>query len=114
MGCMMHAYHCWRPSWAWVVLHELEADASSPTAKSFAGAGGGSGAIVEYLVETGAPAPEVAVDITAGGLTTNWKDTAIAPGFHAHHFGPLPAGAKLTLSATDAMARLRWCEAVCG
>ena len=27
--------------------------------------------------------------------------------------GGLPPGAKITLKATDAMARLRWCEPVC-
>lgn len=112
MGCMMHAPRC-APVWGWLVLHELEVDATSPDAGTFTGAGGASGATVEYLVEAGAAAPVVSVDIAADNFSTTWKDTAIAPGFHVHQFGPLPAGAKLKLSATDAMARLRWCETVC-
>jgi hypothetical protein len=56
--------------------------------------------------------PTVTVIITRDGASTTWKDTAVAPGFHEHHCGPLPAAAKVTLSVTDAMARLRWCEIV--
>jgi len=97
----------------YVVVHELDVDPSNTATSGFIGAGGASGATVEYLVETGAPAPQVTVEIVAAGPTTQWQDTAIAPGFHVQHFGPLPRGAKVTLSATDAMARLRWCEKVC-
>jgi len=112
MGCMTYM-PCWTPTWAWVVLNELEVDSTSTSAAAFTGEGGASGASVEYLVDQGAASPAVSVDIVAGGTTTTWTATAIAPGFHAHRFGPLPQGAKLTLSATDAMARLRWCEPVC-
>jgi len=112
MCCMMRVPYC-MPSWGWMVLHELEVDPSSTTATAFTGAGGGSGATVEYLVDKGAASPSVSANITADGLSTAWSDTGIAPGFHFHRFGPLPRGAKVTLSATNAMARLRWCELVC-
>ncbi len=109
MGYMMPSPWC-APTWMYVVVHELDVDPSSTAATGFIGAGGASGTTVEYLVDTGAPAPQVSVDIATSGPTTNWQDTGIAPGFHVQHFGSLPAGAKVTLSATDAMARLRWCE----
>lgn len=108
MGCMP----CWTPDWSWVVLHELEADSGSPTAQAFTGSGGTSGLTVEYLVNKGAASPAVTVEIDAGAATT-WKAAALTAGFHAHRFGPLPAGAKLTLTVKDVMARLRWCEPVC-
>jgi hypothetical protein len=112
MGCMTYM-PCWTPTWAWVVLNELEVDSTSTSAAAFTGEGGASGASVEYLVDQGAAAPAVTVDIAERGTSTTWTATSITPGFHAHRFGPLPRGAKLTLTATDAMARLRWCEPVC-
>jgi len=111
--CYMGYAPCWTPAWSWVLLNELEADSKDPTAAAFTGQGGGSGAIVEYLVDKGASSPAVEVDIAGGGMTTTWKATDVAAGFHAHRFGGLPPGAKITLKATDAMARLRWCEPVC-
>jgi hypothetical protein len=107
---------CWTQTWAWVVLNELEADSTSATATSaaaFIGTGGASGASVEYLIGQGATGPAVTVDIAAGAMSTTWTATVVTAGFHAHRFGPLPEGTKLTLTATDAMARLRWCEPVC-
>jgi hypothetical protein len=112
MCCMTRVPWC-VPSWGWLMVHELEVDTSSTTASAFTGTGGASGATVEYLVDQGATSPSVSVNIAAGGLTTAWTDTAIAPGFHFHQFGPLPHGAKLTLTASNAIARLRWCEPVC-
>jgi len=112
---MMHAHGWHGHSWGtgFVLVNEVEADPTSPGAASFAGAGGGFGAIVEYLVDAGAAAPAVEVAITSGGSTDDWKDSAIAPGFHIHHLGHLPPGAKITLTATEAMARVRWCETIC-
>jgi hypothetical protein len=112
MGCMTYM-PCWTPTWAWVVLNELEVDSTSTSAAAFTGVGGASGASVEYLVDPGAAAPAVTVEIAAGATNTTWTAATVTPGFHAHRLGALPRGAKLTLSATDAMARLRWCEPVC-
>jgi hypothetical protein len=80
---------------------------------SFAGSRGGMGTVVEYLVDTGAIGPSVEVQVTSGGGVSDWKDTAIAPGFHVHHIGHLSPGAKVTLTVAAAMARVRWCETVC-
>ena len=113
MPCWAPPMPCWTPAWSWTVLNELEVDSISTTAAAFTGQGGGSGAAVEYLIDQGATSPVVSVQTTAGATSTTWTATALTPGFHAHHFGSLPQGAKLTLSATDAMARLRWCEPVC-
>jgi hypothetical protein len=104
---------CWTPTWTWVVLNELEVDSTSTSAAAFTGEGGASNATVEYLIDQGAAGPAVTVAIVAGGTTTNWTATALTAGFHHHRFGPLPPGAKLTLTGTDVMARLRWCEPVC-
>lgn len=112
MDCMTYM-PCWTPNWAWVVLNELEVDSTSTSAAAFTGAGGASGASVEYLIDHGAAAPAVTVEIADRATNTTWTAATVTPGFHAHRLGPLPQGAKLTLSATDAMARLRWCEPVC-
>lgn len=112
MGCMSYA-PCWTPAWAWLVLNELEVDSTSTSAAAFTGEGGASGASVEYLVDKGAASPAVTVAIDTAGTSTTWTAPAVTPGFHAHRLGPLPRGAKLTLTATDAMARLRWFEPVC-
>ena len=106
--CGHHSHHRHQPGL--VLLSELEADPSSTAAANFAGEHGGRGAVVEYLVDTAAAAPTVEVMITTGGVTANWTDTGIAPGFHVHHFGHLAPGALVTLKVTDASARLRWCE----
>jgi hypothetical protein len=111
--CYMGYAPCWTPAWSWVLLNELEVDSKNPVAAAFTGEGGGSGATVEYYVDKGAASPTIEVDIDSGGTTTAWKATAVTAGFHAHRFGAIPRGAKLTLKATDAMARLRWCEPVC-
>jgi len=112
MTCMPCWAPTWAPAWAWVVLNELDVDSTNTSATAFTGAGGASGATVDYLVDQGAASPVVTVVIVAGGATTTWTDTAITPGFHTHRLGSLPEGAKLTLTATDAMARLRWSEPV--
>ena len=54
-----------------LLLSELEADPSSTSAANFAGEHGGRGAVVEYLVDTGAAAPTVEVLITTGGVTAD-------------------------------------------
>ncbi|HET6183644.1 MAG TPA: hypothetical protein VFA03_08620 [Acetobacteraceae bacterium] len=104
---------CWTPAWAWVLVNEIEADSSSPSAASFVGESGAGDATVEYFIDQGASSPAVTVTIVAGGSTTTWNASALGVGFHAHHFGGLHRGTKVTLTATNAMARLRWCEPVC-
>jgi hypothetical protein len=109
MGCAP----CWAPVWAWILLNELEADSTSTSAAAFTGEGGASNAWVEYWVDKGAASPAVTVTIDSGSTTTTWTATKVTPGFHAHGFGAVTRGAKLTLAVTDTMARLRWCEPVC-
>jgi len=114
MGYMHQPYMpCWTQAWSWIVLNEIEVDPTSTAAAAFIGAGGATTASVEYWIDTGASSPAVTVGIGSGGGTTTWSASDVAPGFHAHRFGPLPRGAKLTLAATNAIARLRWCEPVC-
>jgi hypothetical protein len=102
----------WRTHGGVVLISELEADPSSTSAQNFAGAHGGRGAVVEYLVDAGAASPSVDVLIVSGGASADWKDGAPTPGFHVHHLGHLAPGAKVTLTVAAAMARVRWCETV--
>src|SRR3954467_11706111 len=103
---------CWTPSWAWILVNELDVAPASTSAAAFTGEGGASGAVVEYFIDPGAPAPRVTVDIVSSGTSPTRTAPPATTGFPAHHFGPLPSGTKLMLQATDAMARLRWCEPV--
>jgi hypothetical protein len=84
----------------YLLVCELEVDADSPSATAFTGGQGAWNATVE-------------VTIQSNGATTDWKDSGIAPGFHSKTLGPLAAGAKISLTATNSLARVRWCEPVC-
>lgn len=112
MGWMGHA-PCWTPCWAFMLVNEIEADATSPSGAAFIGEGGAGDVTVDYLIDQGASSPAVTVTLVAGGATTTWNATDVNAGYHAHHFGAQQTGTKLTLTATNAMARLRWCEPVC-
>jgi hypothetical protein len=97
----------------YLLVCELEVDADSPSATAFTGGQGAWNATVEYLVDQGVSDPAVEVTIQSNGATTDWKDSGIAPGFHSKTLGPLAAGAKISLTATNSLARVRWCEPVC-
>jgi hypothetical protein len=86
-------------------------NATVASATAVTGGGDDSRLTVEYYGDPGASAPSVTLTIVANGTTTTWSDTGIAAGYHVHHQLPaFPPGAKLTLQANDALARLRWCE----
>lgn len=97
-----------------VVVHEIEADAATPSKSALIGGRGESRLTVEYYVASGASAPAVTLTITTGGQTTTWNDTNVAAGYHVHEgVAAARAGTMVTLAATDLTARLRWCETVC-
>lgn len=113
MGYGMGRAPCWTPGWAFMMVNELDVDNTSPSGAAFIGEGGSSAVTVDYVIDQGASGPAVTVTIVAGGATTVWNAGTVTAGYHAHHFGAQPRGTKLTLTATNAMARLRWCEPVC-
>jgi hypothetical protein len=116
MGAMGYAAGCsprWTPEWALVLVNELDVDSTSPSAAAFIGEGGASDVTVDYLIDQGASSPAVTVTLLAGSSTTTWTATTVTAGYHVHHLGAQPRGTKLTLTATSAMARLRWCEPFC-
>lgn len=97
-----------------VVVHEIEADATTPSKSALIGGRGESRLTVEYFVASGASAPAVNLTITTGGQTTTWNDTNVAAGYHVHEgLAAVHAGTMVTLAAANLAARLRWCETVC-
>lgn len=97
-----------------VLVHEIEADAATPSKSALIGGRGKSRLTVEYYVASGASAPAVTLTIVADGQTTTWNDTNVAAGYHVHdELTSVHAGAMVTLAATNLTARLRWCETVC-
>lgn len=69
---------------------------------------------VEYVIDAAAPAPAVQVKLEAMGASSTWDATDLAAGYHVREaFLTAAPGTKVTLSATDAIARLRWCERIC-
>jgi hypothetical protein len=96
------------------VVHEIDVNTSTTTATALVGGRAPARLTVEYLVESGAVSPSVTVTVVSNGQTTNWTDTNISVGFHVNdHLPVAKPGAKLTLQANAATARLRWCEVVC-
>lgn len=97
-----------------VVVHEIEADATTPSKSALIGGRGESRLTVEYYVAQNAQNPQVTLTIVADGQTTTWTDQNIAAGYHVHEeLTKVKAGGMVTLATTNATARLRWCETVC-
>jgi hypothetical protein len=104
----------WAPGYPLTVPAERAVDPGNSPQDVVVGGRGTVHLSLEYLVESGAAAPEVKVTITSGGTTSTWTDTGIAPGYyHKHDFMSVEPGAKLTIEVTDAFARVRWCESIC-
>lgn len=105
---------CTHTGYPMTVAHELEADAASSPQEALIGGRCDVHLSLEYLVETGATAPEVKLTVTEDGATSTWSDTGIAEGYHVKEdFMSVEPGARVTLEVTDATARLRWCETIC-
>lgn len=101
-------------AYAMTVPREVEVDPASSPRQALVGGRSDVRLSLEYLVEAGAAAPEVKVTITSDGTAWTWTDTGIAEGYHVkENFSSAKPGAKVTFEATDAIARLRWCETIC-
>ncbi len=70
---------------------------------------------LEYLVDSGASAPSISVTAASStGSTSTFTETPPATGYQVkRHFMNIEPGTKVTINATDATARLRWCESFC-
>ena len=96
------------------VVHEIDVNTNTTTATALVGGMAPARLTVEYLVESGAVSPSVTVTVVSDGQTSNWSDPNIAVGYHVNdHLAIAKPGAKVTLQAKAATARLRWCEVVC-
>ncbi len=99
------------PQWQ---TRSIEVDATTTSKTAVTGGLSDSRPTVEYSVDTGATAASVTLTMVTSGQTTTWTDTDVAAGYHTHQqLPPLPPGTKMTLQASNALARLRWCETFC-
>jgi hypothetical protein len=97
-----------------VVPRELEVDPANSPRNGLVGGHADAHLTLEYLVEDGAAAPAVEVSLKSNGTTTTWSATDVDPGYHVEEgFLPAPPGTRVTVTVTDASARLRWCERIC-
>lgn len=97
-----------------IVPREIEVDSAGSPKQGFVGGHSDTHLTLEYLVDAGAPAPQVEVTLETGGTTQTWTATDLAEGYHSEEaFLAADAGTKVTISVTDAVARLRWCERIC-
>jgi hypothetical protein len=94
--------------------YELAVASGDPTAQAFVGGATPVHLSLEYVVDDGAASPSIKVTTVADGSTSTWEETAPASGYQVKSdFLNLQPGAKVTLDATEAAARLRWCETFC-
>jgi hypothetical protein len=69
---------------------------------------------LEYLVNEDAASPSIQIELLSEGTTQSWSATDLEEGYHTEEaFLAADAGTKVTLTVTDAVARLRWCERIC-
>jgi 6,7-dimethyl-8-ribityllumazine synthase len=105
----------WVPcSWPQTLVEEIAVDATTTTKDALVGGAAPVRLTVEYLVDTGVTDAVVTLTIVTDGTTTTWTDTSSAVGYHVNdQLAAVKPGSKLTLTVTDALARVRWCETIC-
>jgi hypothetical protein len=95
------------------VPHSIEAQSGTPNTVIIGGTDEVS-LTLEYLIEAGAKSPAVKVTSTFNAADSTWSAADVAPGYHVEEaFMRVKPGTKTTVTVTDAMARLRWCETIC-
>jgi hypothetical protein len=91
--------------------YELAVASGGASAEAFVGGAAPVHVSLEYVVDDGAATPSIKVTTVSDGSSSTWEETAPAAGYQVKSdFTTLQPGAKLTLEATEAAARLRWCE----
>lgn len=97
-----------------IVPREIETDAAGSPKQGFVGGHGNVHLTLEYLVNEDAASPSIQIELLSGGTTQSWSATDLEEGYHAEEaFLAADAGTRITLTVTDAVARLRWCERIC-
>lgn len=110
-GCGCPACACGTPM---VSPYELAVASGDPTAQAFVGGATPVRLSLEYVVDDGASSPSIKVTTVDDGSTATWEETAPTTGYQVKNdFLNLHPGARITLDATEAAARLRWCETFC-
>jgi len=97
-----------------VLPRELAVDGTASTKSAFIGGHCDACLTVEYIADPSAGTPAVDVKLDSTGSTATWNATELTGVYHIQE-GILTAvpGSKVTFTATNAIARLRWCERVC-
>jgi len=99
---------------AMVSPYELAVASGGASAQAFVGGTTQVRLSLEYVVDDGASSPSIKVTTVSAGSTSTWEETAPPSGYQVKSdFINLQPGAKVTLDATEAAARLRWCETFC-
>ena len=97
-----------------VLPREIAVDAANPSRSDIIGGRADSTLTIEYVVNPGAAAPSVEVELVAAGSTATWTATELGEGYHAHEAVlQAVAGTMVTLTVAEGIARLRWCERIC-
>jgi len=97
-----------------VSAYELSVASGGPDAQALVGSANPVHLSLEYLVDDGASSPSVKVTTASDGSTSAYEETPPAAGFQVKSdFMTVQPGTKVTLAATEAAARLRWCETFC-
>jgi hypothetical protein len=114
---MAGPYVCFYPvpvSQPTTMVREIEVGPDAPSKDAFVGGVSDARLTLEYLIEEGADATSVSVTVSGAGQTLNWTASDTTAGYHVYdQFGAVKPGSKVTLEASGALARLRWCEAFC-
>ena len=99
---------------AMLVAREIDVDTATPSRDGLVGGARTVFLSLEYLVDAGAASPTIKVTTAVGGSSATWSDDTPAEGYTVRQAVLSAApGTKVTLSANNAIARLRWCELVC-
>jgi hypothetical protein len=97
-----------------VLPRELAVDEVTSSREEIVGGHSDARFTIEYLIEAGAAAPAVEVELASAGASSTWNATDVSAGYHTQEaFLTAAPGTHVTLTVTDAIARLRWCERIC-
>ena len=97
-----------------VLPRELAVDEVTSSKSEIVGGHSNATFTIEYLIAAAAPAPAVEVKLESTGSSSTWNATDVSAGYHTQEsFLSAAPGTKVTLTVTDAIARLRWCERIC-
>lgn len=97
-----------------VLPRELAVDGTTSSKSDFIGGHSDASLTVEYIADTSAGTPAIDVKLESPGSTATWSATELTDGYHIQEgFLTAVPGSKVTLTAANAIARLRWCERIC-